>query len=214
MTKLLLTIHILLIGLNSFSQEDSISLIETNSSKRKYIAWISPSNATHVYGLMFNFWPQIDSDRYSSYPIIYGAEINLNPIGLLVPFPLAVMSLDPNAHKAPIEDVDSIDFNTFKKVHGFQIGLINMEPTIISGLDINASGSFESKINGVTISAVMNKQYIVNGLTFGIIGNHNTVCNGVQIGIINSCRQLKGLQFGLWNKNQNRSLPIINWNFK
>jgi len=89
-----------------------------------------------------------------------------------------------------------------------------MEPTIVNGLDINITGSLESKTNGLTISLVMNKHYISNGLTFALIGNHDTKCNGVQIGLINSAVDLKGLQIGLWNKNQKRNMPIINWNFK
>jgi hypothetical protein len=60
----------------------------------------------------------------------------------------------------------------------------------------------------------MNKHYVSNGLTFAFIGNHDTKCKGIQIGLINSAVDLKGLQIGLWNKNQKRSMPIINWNFR
>lgn len=37
---------------------------------------------------------------------------------------------------------------------------------------------------------------------------------GVQIGAVNQAKKLKGIQFGLWNVNEKRSLPIFNWNFK
>jgi hypothetical protein len=37
---------------------------------------------------------------------------------------------------------------------------------------------------------------------------------GVQIALFNSSMNFKGIQIGLWNKNQKRSLPFINWNFK
>ena len=102
----------------------------------------------------------------------------------------------------------------FKKVNGCQIGFINTEPTVINGLDINASGSFESVTNGVTVSAATNNHYVINGLTIAAIANSDFKCHGVQIAMFNSCNDLKGFQFGLWNKNQRRSLPFINWAFK
>lgn len=214
MKKSALIIVLILCGLKTYSQSDSTLTTDSNEVDKKYIAWISPSHATHVYGLMFNYWPRNDGYKYSKYPKINGVELNVMPLGIFLPFILAVHSLGPETHKPPVEKIESIDFKSFKKINGIQIGLINMEPTIINGLDINAAGSFESKTNGVTISVVMNKHYFVNGLTIGTIGNHDTKCNGVQIGLINSCKQLKGFQIGLWNKNQKRSLPIINWCFK
>jgi hypothetical protein len=40
------------------------------------------------------------------------------------------------------------------------------------------------------------------------------VTKGLQIGFVNKTIKLKGFQIGLWNKNGERSLPLINWNFK
>lgn len=214
MKRITFIILLIFCGLKSYSQNDSIIVLDSTGFDKKYILWASPSHATHVYGVMFNFWPRDDGYKHKKYPKIYGAEINLMPLGVFFPVMLVAHALDPETHKPPPEKIDTIDFHSFKKIHGLQIGLINMEPTVINGLDINAAGSFESKTNGVTISAVMNKHYIINGLTVGIIGNHDTKCNGVQVGLINSCKQLKGFQFGLWNKNQKRSLPLINWCFK
>lgn len=205
------TIILLVLGLNLFGQDS----IPEQVDNKKYIVWFTPSKVTHAYGLMFNFFPRFpDYDSIDKYPIIYGSEINLNPLGIFFPFMLVVHSIDPETHCPVAESLDSIPFDRFKIVYGLQAGLINMEPTIVNGLDINVTGSFESKTNGLTISLVMNKHYITNGLTFALIGNHDTKCNGIQIGLINSAVELKGLQFGLWNKNQKRNMPIINWNFK
>ncbi len=173
--------------------------------------WVSPSTATDVYGIMLNFWP---NEFTSSYPNIYGMELNLNPIGIFVPFVLLIHSLNSESHNFIDTNIDSIDFSVYKKIYGMQIGTINLEPSFIYGLDINISGSFHSKVNGLTLSLIMNKHDIINGLTFAMMGNHDVQCRGIQIGLINSSKNLKGLQFGLWNKNQKRSLPIINWCFK
>jgi hypothetical protein len=210
MRQITITI-LLIIGLQLFGQEKPSEQVKN----KKYIAWFSPSKTTELYGLMFNFSPRFpDYNSTDKYPVIYGSEINLNPIGLFTPFVLAIYSIDPATHCPVAKSLDSIKFDRFKIIQGIQVGLINMEPTIINGLDINISGSFESKTNGLTISLVMNKHYISNGLTIALIGNQDTKCNGVQIGLINSAVNLKGVQIGLWNKNQKRNFPIINWNFK
>ena len=185
----------------------------------KYVLWVSPSSATHVYGVMLSFFPKLPEPGSNDYypnnlPTIYGAEVNLSPLGLLMPFPLLVHSIDPETHLPLASSVDSIPFDKFKIIHGLQIGFANMEPTITNGLDISVTGSFESKSNGVTLSLVMNKHYISNGLTFAFVGNHDIECKGVQIGMLNSAVNLKGIQIGLWNKNQKRNLPLINWAFK
>ena len=37
---------------------------------------------------------------------------------------------------------------------------------------------------------------------------------GLQIGVVNKSKNLRGIQIGIWNVNQKRRLPLINWNFK
>jgi len=209
MKKLFLSISLLIWIFASFAQIDS-----TEKVNRKYIAWISPSNATHVYGMMFNLYPRNGMEKFPDYPKIYGAEINMNPLGLFFPLIFAIHSLDPKTHSQPYEELKTVDFNSYKRIYGLQAGLVNMEKSIINGIDINAAGSFDTKTNGLTISAVMNKHYISNGLTVAAIGNHDSKCTGVQIALINTCKDLKGVQIGLWNKNQKRGLPILNWCFK
>ncbi len=183
-------------------------------ANRKYVAWISPSKATHLYGLMFNFWYKDKEDSTVTFPKIYGAEINLNLIGIIGPFFSILATFEVAQQQNAVEEsIDSLNISKFKKVNGLELAIINMEPTIINGLDINLSGSQESVTNGVTISIAMNRHYITNGLTIGL-SNYDRKCSGIQIGLINSTAKLKGMQFGLWNINQKRSLPFINWCFK
>jgi hypothetical protein len=208
----ILTLLLLIVSLPTFAQNHEKTLNDT--THRKYVIWYSPSEASHVYGLMLNFWAK---DEYThpkcKYPKIYGAEFNLMPLGALFPPMLLAHSLVAETHQPMSGNIDSIDFKPFKKIYGLQIGFTNMEPSIINGIDINATGSFESVTNGITISGIMNKHYIVNGITIAAIGNHDIKCNGIQIGLFNSCKQLKGIQIGLWNKNQKRTTPLINWSF-
>ncbi|MDR1171321.1 MAG: hypothetical protein LBL24_02585 [Bacteroidales bacterium] len=183
---------------------------ERLAQNRKYVAWFFPSKVTDVYGVMFNMFPK-DADEY---PSIYGMELNLCPILLFAPVMLATYSMVPELHE-PIDYCipDIIEYDEFKKVFGLQAGPFNMESSVIYGLDINIGGSFESIVDGASVSAIMNKHYIINGLTVAVIANHDIRCRGLQVAFINTCRDLRGFQFGLWNKNQKRSLPLINWCF-
>lgn len=202
---------VLLLSITSplFSQNDTLK--NPPATDKKYIMWVSPSKATHVYGLMFNVWPK----DHGPYPKINGIEFNICPIGAFTPFLTALYSLDIGKMMNSNDDLLPVStLNNFKTVNGLQVGLFNPEPTVINGLDISATGSFESVTNGVTLSAVRNGHYIINGLTVAAMGNSDYTCNGVQIALINSCKNLKGFQFGIWNKNQKRSLPFINWCFK
>lgn len=193
------------------SQSDSINNSKIKEQDKKYIMWASPSKATHVYGLMFNVW----SKDSLPFPKIYGVEFNICPLGVFAPFLISFYSLDlPHTFNLADDITDTVDYSKFKKVNGCQIGFINTEPTVINGLDINASGSFESVTNGITLSVATNSHYMINGFTFAVIANSDDKCRGVQMALLNNCKNLKGFQFGLWNKNQRRSLPFINWAFK
>ena len=173
------------------------------------IIGISPSKLEKVNGLMINVYPKDYSDS-TNFPTINGIELGVCPLTIFFPFLIAIYSLDPDFHQ-PL--LDHKKFQNHKKINGVHVSFFNMEPTLINGLDINASGSFESNVNGITCSLVINKHHNMNGLTIAILGNHDTKCNGVQVGLFNSSKKLRGFQFGLWNKNEKRSLPFINWNF-
>lgn len=206
--KICVWILFVIVSLDLAAQKNEF---ETLKIDRKYVAWVSPSKATHIYGLMFNVWPK-DS---LPFPKIYGGEFNISPIGFFAPFLVGLYSLDiPKTFHMADSMSCPINYDNFKKVYGFQLGFINFEQTIINGLDINASGSFESVTNGVTISAIRNNHFIMNGLTVAVVANNDCKCRGTQIALLNTCNDLMGFQFGLWNKNQNRSLPFINWAFK
>jgi len=211
MKKTALIVFALLLSLNAISQTYYKNSDTTEVRKNRFGLWTTPFKVTHVYGILFNIWP---SNSNTPPPIIYGAELNLHPAGVIVPPARTfVYFFFPHLHY-PTDNIDANEFKYFKKIYGLQLGIFTSEPRDIYGLDINACGTLESNTHGITISPIVNMHYIMNGLTFGLIGNHDVKCNGVQIGISNSCADLKGFQFGLWNRNQHRVLPLINWAFK
>jgi hypothetical protein len=174
---------------------------------RKYVAWYSPSQATDVYGVMFEVFPKEYPDYF---PNIYGIDLNISPVAIAFLMNAVPYLIIPDMN---MERTDSA-VDLYKKVYGFQIALLNFEPSIIWGLDINAICSLEeSIINGISFSPTLNKHDIVNGLSIAVLSNNDRHCKGVQVGLFNTCTDLRGFQIGLWNKNTKRSLPIINWNF-
>lgn len=182
-----------------------------SEDSKKYVAYVRPSDATYVYGMLFTVFPK---ENASWYPKVYGMEIELNPIGVFAPFVAALNSIDSEVRQPPTQaEYEIFTQSASKKIYGIQMGLLNMEPTIVDGIAINATGSFGSRVNGMSIAGAMNKHFEIYGLAIAPIGNFDVKCRGIQIGLFNTCNDLKGIQIGLWNKNQKRSLPLINWNF-
>ncbi|KAA6303082.1 MAG: hypothetical protein EZS26_000685 [Candidatus Ordinivivax streblomastigis] len=188
-----------------FSVAELYAQTEKNS---KYIVWFSPSKATDIYGIRFNVLP-IENEIPSH---IFGIELNICPIvvgtfGMAVPYFFMKSTYDIRD-----DNLSEINFGAYKKVYGLQIGPLSYEPSVICGLDINLM-SIESKVHGITVSCFTGQHDVVNGFAISAIGNNDIQCNGAQVGLFNTCSDLRGFQFGLWNKNQKRALPIINWNF-
>ncbi|MFG6686613.1 LA_2272 family surface repeat-containing protein [Mariniflexile sp. HNIBRBA6329] len=203
---------ILMVFCYSLFGQDTLAKKNVN----RYVVWFSPEKkATKVNGLMLNFFPNNvnSSDTFGGYPNVNGVELNLNPLVVFALYPLMVGIIVPEFYKPPEEDFSSIDFKNFKVINGIHANILNLESTVTNGLELNLYGSFNSKTNGVSFAFILNKHYEVNGITFAYMGNQDIVCNGIQIGLFNTCRNLKGVQIGLYNKNQKRSLPFINWSF-
>lgn len=163
---------------------------------------------------MFNVFPVLIDEDTKKWPIINGVEIEISPISIFIPFLFVIYSIDPEVHKLISDFIVPVDKSDFKVINGLHVGLGDIEQKWVNGVDISASGSVNSYVNGASISLVMNKHYKINGVSFAVIGNHDLENNGIQIDLINSSKKLFGFQFGLWHKNQKRSLPIINWVLK
>jgi len=98
------------------------------------------------------------------------------------------------------------------KSSGFTInGLYNVTKQL-HGLHISGIINRADAATGMLI-AVGNKTGSCKGISLGVI-NKTDDLKGVQVGLLNLARKTKGIQIGLWNKNNKRSLPFINWNFK
>jgi len=83
-----------------------------------------------------------------------------------------------------------------------------------NGLFITPGGNEVYKGNGIMIGGIFgNGAHLFNGLQISTENYITGRGTGVQIGIFNKAKNFRGIQLGLWNKNDKRSLPIINWQF-
>lgn len=83
----------------------------------------------------------------------------------------------------------------------------------VNGISLSSWMSMGKRINGISINVIWNFYDQLNGISAGLI-NQEVKMNGIQLGLINMSKKLRGFQIGIWNKNEKRSLPFINWNFK
>jgi hypothetical protein len=173
--------------------------------KTKNVIWFTPNGINKINGLAVGFQALNVGDEIM---IINGLNADVGMGGILgLPYLLA------NATK-------------FKKNKIKDFLLVDTAKTIINGLSISLGGEFVVSVNGINITGGITSAANLNGLSLsGIYTKCNTfkgVCFaglnniatkgiGLQIGLFNNCKDLKGFQFGLWNKSGKRGLPLINW---
>jgi hypothetical protein len=205
MKRSLLTISLCLIVSIAFAQLKNINGI-----------WVTPSKIQKINGLFIETYPA--SWVYDSiYPRnTNGIYLNISPINFLVAGFQLIYLIHPSLN-------DVIKINSalliekdlkYKKINGIYVGFSDLDITKLNGIALNIGSRNNGFTNGICFSLLANYHMRLNGLGIALYGNHDIECNGVQIGIFNSCKNLMGFQFGIWNKNQKRSLPFINWCFE
>ena len=157
--------------------------------------------------------------------IINGLNLEINPLT-----PFIILAQEPSSLKD--HKVKVISNGLHAAIGGFSggaivngVGISAYNVTLATnGLSLNGVYNYSSTLNGLHISGLFNyadkgagvllspinytKQFA--GLNTGVY-NYSESFTSLQIGIINHAKNLRGLQIGLWNKNQKRSLPLINW---
>lgn len=208
-----------IISHNAYSQTVTETTTDTVKNINQYIIGFSPSKATHTYGLNLFLWFE------SSAKTINGIDLNLNPVEIIytpfvtfnsiISFLNGYMIFDGSSNSTTF-DAGGINGEELKSriINGIYFGMYDSSyKKNISGINLNVFGSISSVSNGITISGVINSQDEMNGISFAVLGNNDLKVNGVQIGLTNFAKNLNGFQIGLWNTNEKRSLPFINWNF-
>lgn len=194
---------------NMVCAQDSIRLY---SLKPRFIGTAPSKNVKNVNGVMLKYF---DEEEEITPKKVNGLELGLNPVGLFIPA-LLLLYL-PGANQWSLNnDYEIISEHKMNKINGVQLSLMNMEPTITNGLEVNVSSNINTyaKTNGVAISPLFNLHHELKGVSVAPLANVGQKCRGLQIGLYNNCKDFRGIQIGAWNENGKRKLPLINWNFK
>ena len=100
------------------------------------------------------------------------------------------------------------------QVNGFSASLMVNYAEVHNGMQSAFFTNDSFIMKGVQVAGIQNHLYIGNGLQLAFINNAVIEFKGIQIGVFNRSSNLRGIQIGLWNVNQKRKMPIINWNFE
>jgi hypothetical protein len=103
-------------------------------------------------------------------------------------------------------------WNAMDKSNGVQVSFLLNETLCNNGIQVALTNT-SLFMNGVQIGAISSSSQKIHGIQISA-QNLSESGFGIQIGIHNQGGKTKGIQLGLWNKNEKRSLPFFNWNFK
>jgi hypothetical protein len=129
-------------------------------------------------------------------------RMGFNFLGIFLP-PLLFFGLPSIGDWSLNDDYIIIPWEKMNKINGLQLSLINMEPTVMNGLEINVSSNISTYavINGVSVSPFFNLHHEMKGVSVAPFANVGMKCRGIQIGLYNRCNDFRGIQIGMWNEN-------------
>jgi len=219
--KLFLTCMLLLFISTSFSQDSTHVQIFSLSPISKKVSKVNGL----VVGVGF-----YDSDIIKN-QTINGISVDVNPIGLAIPFGLfylpelikerkenrrlldSILSFKENKYRTKIQvnglNISTGMFFTAVSQNGLNVSLLNRF-TDFNGLTINGIGFQANKLNGLTI-ATYNGVNFINGVSLGFF-NETTNLNGLSVAFYNYAVKNKGIQIGIFNISKSKGLQLGIWN--
>jgi hypothetical protein len=180
-----------------------------DSVYRKKSVWFIPPFETpvdEIDGLAIGFFALPGNSRDSLK--IKGLCIEALSLGFFAPIFGSFLSRDSALFEQQPEP-------TIVKIKGVNInsgGAVG--ETEVSGFYVGGAATIVNKLKGLSVTGVHTISQEMRGVCVAGLRNQSKKARGFQIALFNSSWDLRGIQIGLWNKNQARSLPFINWNFK
>jgi hypothetical protein len=107
-------------------------------------------------------------------------------------------------------DLSAVAGHTLGTQRGVQLGLVNQVLGDCTGAQTAALGtSVEGRLRGVQIAGLVSLASEGSGVQIAPFLAHATEFSGFQLGLFTSAGEMKGLQLGLLNFNENGFLPIF-----
>lgn len=97
--------------------------------------------------------------------------------------------------------------NKFSNFNGLSITVLGTIADHQNGIAVGLC-NVNNDLSGSTVG-LYNQSYDLKGLHIGVF-NQTRMNHGLQIGIFNKSNS-KGFQLGVWNVNNKRSMPFLNW---
>ena len=172
---------------------------------KKWI-WFTPSAANKIKGLNLGIqFMNIDERPIS----VNGVNISADVLSMFLTI-YAVFNL--RSSSSLINMPDTIDISNMKDtVKGLSLSGGGLVGDVMKGVSFNGGVCLVKKASGLVITGTQSLTDGFKGVTISGLRNRAIHGRGVQIGLLNICKDLKGIQLGLWNVNSKRRLPIINW---
>ena len=208
---------------------------QVNKRKNYFPIWTFHQDSINIHGLSVGLWSYYSEPRLTN---TNGIKIELIGIGIGMPLiPISPIVETDSAFiklkQEPLsERINGLNLSASGsachcKTNGLAAGLIGQIHFQVNGISTSLLMNLSQQHNGV-MAALFNDAYLMKGLQvgltnkghktsgvqIGILGNKADEMKGIQISLINISKKLKGIQIGLWNINQKRKLPLINWDFK
>jgi len=208
----------------------SVSIFGQKNRKAYFPVWSYHSENSDIYGLSLGVLPK-DTFNDTSLTRSYGVRVEAPGFGLF--YFMAPKSFIRGGAKKDkiIEKVYGFNLSGGSlrgmEVNGFSAGFVGQYLQKMNGIAIASIGNSVEEQKGVMIAFMVNEMYTGTGLSVAL-GNHADYYKGIQIGgsngiekkgtglqigVYNDSKDFRGIQIGLWNKNERRSLPFINWQF-
>ncbi|MEJ5104570.1 LA_2272 family surface repeat-containing protein [Chryseobacterium sp. MYb328] len=187
--------------------------IKVDSLKPRFFGFSPSKKVKNINGVLFKYF---EEDGNFAPKKVNGLGMGFNMIGIFYPFLLFFNLPDALSKGSLNNDYEIAPENKMNKINGVQLSLVNMEPAVTNGLEINVSSNINTYAvtNGVAVSPLYNLHHEIIGVSVAPFANVGQKCRGLQIGLYNSCKDFCGIQIGAWNENGKRKLPFVNWNFK
>ena len=187
--------------------EDTLKKQKTPIYKKG--VWFTPSNANRIKGVTIG----LQSMHAQGEPLeISGVNFNADALSFLMGM-YAFIDLPFNNYLINMPDtVDKSGINI--RVSGLSFsggGLVG--PILVKGVSFNGGVCSATESKGLLLTGSQNLVDEFNGVVISGLRNKSVKGRGMQVGLLNICKNMKGIQLGLWNVNSKRRLPLVNWSF-
>ena len=206
-----------------------LTICSYGQNDNRFPVWTFHKKNVNIHGISVGLWTGAISERNTN---TNGIRLELIGVGIGIPLIPSAPTLEDFGEQRS-EIINGLSLSTFGTdcnclTNGLSVGGIAQINYQVNGMVLSCMVNFTLKQNGIMIASI-NYSNSMNGLQLALGRNYSSEANGVQItlitneaekmrglqiGVVNKSKDLRGIQIGLWNINQKRKLPLLNWNFK